>query len=236
MTKLKTLLFICIGLLSSITGFASTPIKLDVDWEQFMSKQDMVWETLPEYWYESAYMGNGMLGLMIYKEPGQNYIRLETGNCAVHDHRTNDTGLFSTGRLLTGHFALHPKGKILDGKMRLNLWNAETTADIVTTSGKIHLSSIVHSDKMIIITKVTTEGDEADFQWEWMPAPSESPRYLFAKSKGPWITVPEDYPLNPASEITGTSTDGMSYQKLQAGGETAVGWKETIQKENGYCG
>lgn len=230
MTKLKTLLFICIGLLSSITGFASIPVKLDVNWEQFMSKQDMVWETLPEYWYESAYMGNGMLGLMIYKEPGQNYIRLETGNCAVHDHRTNDTGLFSTGRLLTGHFALHPKGKILDGKMRLNLWNAETTADIVTTSGKIHLSSIVHSDKMVIITKVTTEGDEGDFQWEWVPAPSESPRYLFAKSKGPWITVPEDYPLNPAPEITGTSTDGMSYQKLQAGGETAVGWKETKQK------
>ena len=74
-----------------------------------------------------------MLGLMIYKEPGQNYIRLETGNCAVHDHRKGKNDLFSIGRLLTGHFALHPKGEILDGKMRVDLWNAETTADIVTT-------------------------------------------------------------------------------------------------------
>lgn len=166
---------------------------------------------------------------MIYKEPGENYIRLETGNCAVHDHREGNNDLFSIGRLLTGHFALHPKGKIIDGKIHLDLWNAETTADITTTSGKIHLHSFVHSDRMVIVTKVTTEGDESDFRWEWVPAPSESPRYLFAKSKGNWIKVPDDYPRNPAPEITGTPWEGMSYQKLQAGGETAIGWKETLQ-------
>ena len=216
--------------LNTLPGAARSAVKLEVNWEQFMNKQDMIWETLPEYWYESAFMGNGMLGLMIYKEPGKNYIRLETGNCSVHDHRKGDNDLFSIGRLLTGHFALHPKGKILDGKMRLDLWNAETIADIVTTSGKIHLHSFVHSDKMVIVTKVTTEGDEDGFQWEWVPAPSESPRYLFAKSIGKWIKVPEKYPLNPAPEISGTPTEGLSYQGLQAGGETAVGWKETRQK------
>ena len=64
-----------------------TIIKQDIDWPQFMSQQDMIWEKLPEYWYDSAFLGNGKLGLMIYKEPGENYIRLETGNCDVHDHR-----------------------------------------------------------------------------------------------------------------------------------------------------
>ncbi len=49
-----------------------------------MSRQDIVWEKLPEYWHESAYLGNGKLGLMIYKEPEKNYLRLETGNCDVH--------------------------------------------------------------------------------------------------------------------------------------------------------
>ena len=227
---LRHILAVCVVSLCVMTGTAALSVKLDVDWPQFMSKQDMVWETLPEYWYESAYMGNGMLGLMIYKEPGQNYIRLETGNCAVHDHRKGKNDLFSIGRLLTGHFALHPKGEILDGKMRVDLWNAETTADIVTTKGKIHLHSFVHSDKMIIVTKTTTEGEEKDFRWEWVPAPSESPRYLFAKGEGNWIKVPEDYPLNPAPEVTGTEKEGMSYQKLQAGGETAVAWKETVKK------
>ena len=52
-------------------------IKQDIDWPQFMSQQDMIWEKLPEYWYDSAFLGNGKLGLMIYKEPGKNYLRLK---------------------------------------------------------------------------------------------------------------------------------------------------------------
>ena len=99
-------------------------IKQDIDWPQFMSQQDMIWEKLPEYWYDSAFLGNGKLGLMIYKEPGKNYLRLETGNCDVHDHRTK-RDVFGIPRLLTGHFALHPKGKIINGTMHLDLWNAE---------------------------------------------------------------------------------------------------------------
>ena len=87
-------------------------LKQDINWPEFMSRQDMVWEKLPEYWHESAYLGNGRLGLMIYKEPGENYLRLETGNCDVHDHRTK-RDVFGIPRLLTGYFALHPKGEII---------------------------------------------------------------------------------------------------------------------------
>ena len=204
----------------------STSIKQDINWPEFMDKQAMVWETLPEYWYESAFLGNGMLGLMIYKQPNENYIRLETGNCKVHDHReTND--LFGNPRLLTGHFALHPKGTIIDGKMRLDLWNAEASADITTTKGIIHLRAIVHANDMIMITSVTTEGEEKDFVWEWVPARSESPRYLYAKNEGNWIKVPDNYPLNPKPEVTKTAKEGLSVQRLQAGGETAIAWKET---------
>ena len=42
----------------------STTLKQDINWPEFMSQQDMVWEKLPEYWYESAYLGNGKLGLI----------------------------------------------------------------------------------------------------------------------------------------------------------------------------
>lgn len=127
----------------------------------------MIWEVLPEYWHESAYLGNGRLGLMIYKEPEKNYIRFETSNCDVHDHREK-RDVFGTPRLLTGHFALHPEGEIISGKMRLDLWNAEATTDIVTTKGAIHLKTFVHADDMIMIVKATTEGEEKDFQWEWI--------------------------------------------------------------------
>ncbi|MDE6825346.1 MAG: hypothetical protein K2J18_01130, partial [Paramuribaculum sp.] len=40
-----------------------------IDWPTFMQRQDPKWEVLPEYWYESAFMCNGMMGLMVYKEP-----------------------------------------------------------------------------------------------------------------------------------------------------------------------
>ena len=137
--------FIC------IVSINSQPISLkqNINWPEFMSRQDMVWEKLPEYWYESAYLGNGRLGLMIYKEPGKNYLRLETGNCDVHDHRVQ-RDVFGIPRLLTGYFALHPKGEIISGQMRLDLWNAEASTDIITTKGIIHLQTFVHANDMVI--------------------------------------------------------------------------------------
>ena len=142
---------ILLFLIYSITVDAnSVVLKQNINWPEFMSRQDMVWEKLPEYWYESAYLGNGRLGLMIYKEPGQNYLRLETGNCDVHDHRAQ-RDVFGIPRLLTGYFALHPQGEIISGKMRLDLWNAEASTDIVTTKGVIHLHTFVHADDMVIV-------------------------------------------------------------------------------------
>ena len=175
-------------------------LKQDIMWAEFMSRQDMIWEKLPEYWYESAYLGNGRLGLMIYKEPGENYLRLETGNCDVHDHRAK-RDVFGIPRLLTGYFALQPKGEIISGKMRLDLWNAEASTDIITTKGVIHLQTFVHADDMVIVVKTTTEGEEHDFKWEWIAAEANSPRYLLFKRRGQTNKIPKDYTLNPAPVI-----------------------------------
>lgn len=202
-------------------------IKADIDWPAFMQKQDMTWNVLPEHWYESAFMGNGMLGLMIYKEPDANYLRLETGHCAVHDHRSG-AGLFNNPRLLTGHFALHPQGDIVSGTMRLDLWNAETHAQINTTRGTITLRALVHASEMVIIVQADATEGEKEFRCEWVPAQAQSPRYLYAHTQaGSWITPPADYQPNPQPEPT---VQGMSLQRLNAGGETAVVWKSTTHK------
>lgn len=218
--------FICLGLFiaGQCTIAKSVKVKNNIDWPSFMQCQDMIWETLPEYWYESAFMGNGMLGLMIYKEPNENYIRLETGRCDVEDHRPG-RGCLHTPRLLTGHFALHPQGKILNGTMRLNLWNAETTARINTTQGTIELQALVHADQMVMLVDVKASEGEQNFRWEWIPADAQSPRYLFSKTKESWFRV-DDYQLNPKPLVE----PGLSIQKLNAGGETAVAWREETGK------
>ena len=160
--KKRLYIYVILSFISmGIVNARSITIQQKIDWPEFMSSQDMIWEVLPEYWHESAYLGNGRLGLMIYKEPEKNYIRFETSNCDVHDHREK-RDVFGTPRLLTGHFALHPEGEIISGKMRLDLWNAEATTDIVTTKGAIHLKTFVHADDMIMIVKATTEGNEHD--------------------------------------------------------------------------
>lgn len=221
---------VCLCLWAAAYNSASArngKVKTDIDWPSFMQKQDLIWETLPEYWYESAYMGNGMLGLMMYKEPEQNYIRFETGNCSVHDHRQGG-GLFANPRLLTGHFALYPEGEITGGTMRLDIWNAETKAEVTTTRGTIGLHAYVHADEMVMLVRTDATEGERNFRWEWIPASAQSPRYLYAQGEGKWIKVPEKYPLNPAPEVK----PGISLQRLQAGGETAVAWKETRPAKN----
>lgn len=219
--------FICIVTVNA----RSITIQQNIDWPQFMSSQDMIWEELPEYWYESAYLGNGRLGLMIYKEPEKNYIRLETGNCDVHDHREK-RDVFGIPRLLTGHFALYPRGEIISGKMRLDLWNAEAITEIITTKGIIRLRTLVHANDMIIIVKATTEGEEKGFQWKWIPAEANSPRYLFFRNQNRMDRIPPDYPLNPTAEIGEINGVNLSTQRLLAGGETVVAWQES-KKESG---
>lgn len=128
-------LFICIlSWTFAWAALAAQRVKTDIDWPSFLGRQDMVWNVLPEQWYESAYMGNGELGLMMYKEPGKNWLRLEVSNCRLHDHRSG-TGLLANPRLLSGHFRLRPVGTIEGGTLRTDLWNAEITGQVRTSKG-----------------------------------------------------------------------------------------------------
>ncbi len=188
-----------------------------------MERQDMTWSVLPEHWYDAAYMGNGTLGLMVYKEPGKNFLRLETGSCDVRDHRKGFGTLIGSSRLLTGYFKLCPVGRITGGTMRLSLWNAETTVHLLTTEGEIRLRCFVHADKMVTVCRAETSSGESGFKWEWVPASADSPRIQF----GNWIKRPAGYLANPAPKITHDADGGMSVQRLVAGGETVVAWKET---------
>ena len=230
MKKNKICLLFFLFQLSAIGIYASNKVSRNIDWPQFMQKQDMVWDVLPATWDESPFLGNGMMGAMIYKQPDENFIRFDVSNCSVHDHRPGG-GLYANPRLLIGQMALHPQGEITGGEMRLDLWNAEVRGTIRTTQGAIRFRALVHADEMCLITEISAEGNES-YEWEWLPARADSPRYLYFEDGTKWFKNPE-YTCNPEPTIQKTIDGGQCLQKLNAGGETATTWKEVHNAQNG---
>ena len=42
------------------------PIKDVINWPEFLARHDLIWQKLPAAWHEGAFIGNGLLGSMIY--------------------------------------------------------------------------------------------------------------------------------------------------------------------------
>ena len=228
-----TTIFFLLSFLQSWGETAGEIVKGKTDWQTFMNQHDLTWDSIPHSWDVSPFMGNGNLGLMIYQEPGTNSLRLETGSSEVHDHRP-DCNIYGKGRLLTGHFNITPIGKIQKIRMRLDLWNAETTAHVTTSKGAFDLKAFVSATQMVICVMVTNQGQEK-CTYSWIPAHADSPRIQYSKlPAGSWMkNLPSDYVPNPQPEITIKGHSGLSVQKLWAGGETAICWNE-IPVDHGF--
>jgi alpha-L-fucosidase 2 len=155
----------------------SSAVKLEVDWEAYMANNDMEWVVKPVSWDEGAFLGNGLLGTMVYGEEHaskRNVLRMVTGRTDVTAVRTDKPGF--PPRVQLGELDLELAGKIYHPtKMRINLWNAELQATLTTTSGEVKLRSLVHSlDPVIAIEIETTEG-ESGARFAWYPFPEVDP-------------------------------------------------------------
>mgnify|MGYP001381139018 FL=1 len=197
-----------------------------IDWKTFMSKQDMIWNRLPQTWYEAPFMGNGSMGTYICKEPGKNAIRIDVNNSLVHDHRKDDKSIYGRCRLLIGYFLLQPVGEISSGTMRLDLWNAETRSCIRTASGEIRLKAYVTSESPYIIVEAEVTEGEKDFRWQFYPESTDSPRQLNAIRKKSKNHLKKDYVSNPPSQLYERNGLDYCWQPLLNGGGTATVWKE----------
>ena len=120
--------------------------------------------------------------------------------------------------------------------MHLDLWNAEVSTDITTTKGVIHLRSFVHADEMMIIVKATTEGDEHDFQWEWIAAEANSPRYLIFKRQGKANKIPKDYLIRQQKSVMRKKSIYLSRNYWQEEKRALDGKKHITPKQNAPYG
>ncbi|MFE7835583.1 Tat pathway signal sequence domain protein [Streptomyces sp. NPDC057474] len=187
----------------------------DRSWNRFLRDQDLRWSRLPTRWYEGPFLGDGLLGSMIYQEPDTNRIRFTVQHGRVQDHRPRFGSGWGTCRLPVGHLTLDPVGTITAVDWRLSLWNAELTGTVTTTAGTLTLSALIHDE--VLATRVTADGGE-QVVWTFHPEEAISPRKI---SEAP----PADYTAHPPW-TTRTTADGTE-QVLQPliGGQTATAYR-----------
>src|SRR5205809_364201 len=102
-----------------------------VGYKNFLQKQDMIFDTLSEKWEEGAFLGNGLIGVMIYREDAR-AIRFDLGRTDVVDHREGINPSIGRARLPIGKFILRATSEILNIDLRLDLWNSELKGFITT--------------------------------------------------------------------------------------------------------
>lgn len=203
---------------------AGSPWKLrdtmttDGAWERFLRGQDLLWTRLPALWHEGPFLGDGLLGSMVYQEPGANQIRFTVQHGRVQDHRPEFGSGWGTCRLPVGHLTLEPVGTITAVNWRLSLWNAELTGTVTTTAGTLTLSALIHDE--VFAARVTADGGER-VTWTFRPEEAVSPRRI---SEAP----PAGYTANPPW-TTRTADDGTEQvlQPLIGGGQTATAYRRT---------
>ncbi|OCA02431.1 six-hairpin glycosidase [Akkermansia glycaniphila] len=204
------------------TGVKSNTVSDAVDWPAFMSRNDSVWKALPGSWVAAPFLGNGMLGMMVYKE-NERSLRFDLGRGDVQEKRPLDLDvLFSRARLPIGHFSLATKGRITECDLRLDLWKAELRGEVMTDAGSLKIRAYVHAELPLMVIEVLPQGGEEEGAFEMKPAQAISPRWL---KKGLPKAGNASYPNNPAGRQS--VVDGVTVweQPLLPDGVVTTAWK-----------
>ena len=199
---------------------------MELNWKEFMRKQDMIWKIPPRSWQEGAFLGNGRCGLLVYQDPGNQKLTLELGRSDVYDNRDMDGGMeamYSCPRLPIGKLYLNLKGSIQDFFMRLDLLHATLNGTVKTDRGQISFQMFVHALEMISLVKIQEEGEETA-EWEMQPALSQSPRQKFGLDHNDPKRLKEGYKANPMAKIRCQEDRIAVLQELSRGAGYLTGY------------
>jgi alpha-L-fucosidase 2 len=194
------------------------------DWKSFLSRHDLIWSALPSEWESGAFIGNGLLGAMIYSQD-ENEVQWDIGRSDVTERLQTNSPTYGKHRLPIGRLVLKTAGRIIESSVRLDLWNAETVGTIQTDCGQIEWKSFVHADQHAIVVECRATEGEADYVWRFIPERPINPRQV--KRKEP---ITDNNPPHVSENINGVE---IVVQKLAAGGEFATAWKESIDSGSG---
>ncbi len=198
-----------------------------IDWEKYMDDQSLFWDSLSTNFYTGIPLGNGRLGVLIYKE-NDKALRFDVGRSDVTDTRPHypdsmfTEQLISRPRLPIGKFVLNTRGTILSSRIKLDIFQAQAGGAITTSAGKIFLIAFVPTGEQVISVRLSGTGGEKDVSWKWVPEKSVTPRLTNGRVK------PEtyNYVYNPDPIVKDTVGYGLCRQSLLNGGGYTTVWKQ----------
>jgi len=200
-------------------------VKDQVDWPTFLARHDLVWNRLGKSYFDAPFVGNGLLGAMIWQE-SDHAMHLDIGRTDVCDHRSGpdeyvDGRVYNgqvdlKGRLPIGRFLLTTVGKIRGGTMRLRLHDAEAVGVVETHRGRIRWRLFTHAEQPVNVVELWTEGEEQGCSWAFEPAKSVV--------ECSWIKDPSR--VNPPASQETRGEVHVCVQTRTAGGDYATAWQE----------
>lgn len=216
MNKLISLIFTLLALGSNTFGKQNNPlISEHIDWRDFLSRHDLVWEQTPDDYYNAPFLGNGLLGTMLYCPVGEK-LRLDIGRMDVAEQRNSEArSIVDNGRLPIGHFTLEMNCDLRDATGRLDLFNAQANFGIHTINGlKANLHTLVLKNYDAILVEFQNP-DELQCNWMFHPDASIVPRNPIVGTRH----------LNPPPLISQIDGINVCTQKRDAGGSYTTAWK-----------
>lgn len=208
----------------TMTASEPTSTAINIDWPTFMAAQDPVWKRLPTSYYEGPFVGNGLIGTVVFRDDQDtNALRFEIGRTDVWDHREGGSAVHERVRLPIGQLLFKPVGTITGVNLRTDLWNAEVTGSITTSKGTITLRCLAPSDSEVLIITMRCNGDEKNSTFSLRPQQGNSPRFLLQPNRD------KNYTYKPNPPVRTEQIDGIevAIQNLWAGSDYATAWHET---------
>jgi alpha-L-fucosidase 2 len=196
-------------------------LALKVDWAEFLGRHDLIWKRVPGRWEEGAFLGNGLLGAMVFA-PEKQLLAFQLGRSDVTDHRQGREPILARPRLPIGRFEVRTAGALTGGEARLGLWDAEWRATLRTERGSLAVRSYVHAERPVLLIELAPAGGERAAQVVFQPALAINERLLVRP-----VPLGEG-DLNPAPFVEERGPVRVSVQRRSAGGEWAVAWQQKV--------
>ncbi len=216
-----------LGLLLSIPGVAAAARPAAaaspgaIDWPAFLARHDLVWKRVPGRWEEGAFLGNGLIGAMMYAPGG--VLSWELGRSDLIDYRNEPHPMRARARLPLGRLVLETAAPVTGMDARLDLWNAEVGGSAVTDKGPIRFRSYVHAEQPVLVIELTPGAGLGDAHFFYQPEIPINDRLLTRKQE---TITPAD--LNPAPFVLERGPMRLSVQRRAGGGEHVVAWQEQV--------